>query len=391
MIARARRLDLIPPYLFGQMAAIKRKAIAEGRDVIDLGIGDPDLPTPGPIVDALAQAARNPETHRYDESRAGWPPFLQAAARYAQRRFGAHVDPQSEIALLVGSKEGLAHLAWAFIDAGDLALCPDPAYTVYRVNSLLAGGEVYPMPLTRERGFLPDLGAIPTETARRARILWLNYPNNPTGARAPLSFFEEAVAFARDYDVLLVNDAAYVDVYYEAPPPPSVLQVPGAKEVAIELHSLSKTFNMTGWRIGFAMGNADAVAALNTLKSNLDSKQFPAISEAAAHALLHVDNRATLNVYRKRRDTLCDGLKRIGWDVTAPSSTIYVWSPTPGGEASGPFAARLLEEADVHVIPGSGYGEYGEGYVRMSLTVPGDREGERMAEAVDRIERFQRS
>jgi LL-diaminopimelate aminotransferase len=385
VIARAQRLDKIPPYLFGEIAAAKRKALAEGRDVIDLGIGDPDQPTPAPIIAALNEAAHNPETHRYDETNAGWTPFLQAVATWSRRRFDIDIDPDTEAMLLIGSKEGLAHLAWAYIDPGDISLCPDPAYTVYKVNTLMAGGEVHLMPLREENGFLPDLTEIPTEVARKAKLLWLNYPNNPTGAVAPLSFFRDAVAYARDYDLLLINDAAYADVYYDGTPPVSVLQVPGAKDVAVELHSLSKMFNMTGWRIGFAIGNPDAIGTINKLKSNLDSKQFPAVSLAAAHALLHTDNRPTLELYRRRRDILCNGLEALGWQVRRPDAAIYLWTRVPAGYTSAAFAKKLLEEASVNVIPGSGYGEYGEGYIRLSLTVMGDKNGERIQEAVDRI------
>lgn len=385
MTAPARRLDKIPPYLFREIAALKRKALAEGRDLIDLGIGDPDQPTPEPILAALTEAARNPATHRYDETAAGWTPFLDAAAAWFDKRFGVSLEPQTEMLLLIGSKEGLAHLAWAYIDAGDISLVPDPGYPVYKVNTLMAGGEVAVMPLREANGFLPDLAAIPAETAHRAKLLWLNYPNNPTGATAPLRFYADAVAFARDYDLLIVNDAAYCEVYYDDNRPPSILQVPGAKEVAIELHSLSKSFNMTGWRVGFAVGNPEAVATLAKLKSNLDSKQFPAVSMAGAYALLHGDNRPTLDLYRKRRDVLCDGLNALGWHVRKPDATFYVWARVPEGSDSMAFAKRLLEDAGVLVIPGIGYGDFGDSYVRMSLTVLGDRNGERLQEAVTRI------
>ena len=385
MIARARRLDQIPPYLFGEIAALKRKAIAEGKDLIDLGIGDPDQPTPNSIIEALAVAARNPETHRYDETSAGWTPFLEAVATFCKKRFGVEIDPVTEAMLLIGSKEGLSHLAWAYIDPGDISLVPDPAYTVYKVNTLMAGGEVYTMPLIQETGFLPDFSRVPTAVADRAKLLWLNYPNNPTGAIAPLSFYADAVAFAKAHNLLIVNDAAYSEVYYDDYRPNSILEVAGAKDVAIELHSLSKSFNMTGWRIGFAVGNADAIATLNKLKSNLDSKQFPAISLAAAHALLHGDNKATLELYKKRRDILCDGLNALGWKVKKPEATLYVWANVPEGHTAMSFSRLLLEEAGVLVIPGVGYGEYGEGFVRMSLTVMGDKNGERLAEAVERI------
>ncbi len=386
MIARAARLEKIPPYLFGEIAALKRQAIAEGRDLIDLGIGDPDQPTPPSIIEALNRAAHDPETHRYDESNAGWTPFLEAVATWTKRRFDVDVDPATEAMLLIGSKEGLAHLAWAYIDPGDVSLCPDPAYTVYKVNTLMAGGEVVTMPLREENGFLPDFAEIPTEAVKRAKLLWLNYPNNPTGAVAPLSFFEDAVRFARENDLLLVNDAAYADVYYDADKKPaSVLQVAGAKDVAVELHSLSKMFNMTGWRIGFAIGNPDAIGVINKLKSNLDSKQFPAISLAAAHALLHGDNSATLNLYKKRRDILCDGLNAIGWNVRKPDASLYIWTRVPDGYDAMSFSKLLLEKAGVLVIPGVGYGEWGKDYIRMSLTVVGDKNGERLQEAVERI------
>jgi LL-diaminopimelate aminotransferase len=380
-------LEKIPPYLFGEIARRKAKALAEGRDLIDLGIGDPDQPTPQPILDALDRFARDPETHRYDESPAGDPALLEAACRWAHRRFGVELDPKSEALLLIGSKEGLAHLAWAYIDPGDLSLVPDPSYTVYKVNTWMAGGDVVTMPLLQENDFLPDLRAIPVEAAKRAKLLWLNYPNNPTGADATLDFYAQAVAFCREHDLLLVNDAAYAEVAFDGYRPPSALQVPGAKEVTIELHSLSKMFNMTGWRAGFALGNADAIATLNKLKSNIDSKQFAAVSRAAAFALDNVSNAESLELIRKRRDILVDGLNAFGWRIPKPRATFYVWAPTPNGETSMSFAGRLLDEAGVLAIPGVGYGDQGEGYIRMSLTVAGDREGERVAEAVERIGR----
>ena len=387
MAQRAKRLDLIPPYLFGEISRLKAQALAEGKDVIDLGIGDPDQPTPQAVIDALLEAARSPETHRYDESPAGDPAFLRTVCRWFSGRFGVELDPMTEALELIGSKEGLAHLAWAFIDPGDISLVPDPAYTVYKVNTLMAGGEVVTMPLLAENGFLPDLGAIPPDTARRAKLLWLNYPNNPTGAVATLDFYRNAVAFCKKHDILLINDAAYSEVCFDGYQSPSVLQVPGGKDVAIELHSFSKMFNMTGWRIGIALGNPDAVATLNKLKSNIDSKQFSAIARAAAFALEHVDNSATLDLIKRRRDILVDGLNSIGLHVPKPKATFYVWTPVPAGQTSAGFAQTLLQEAAVNVIPGSGYGEYGEGYVRMSLTVLGDKNGEMCAEAVERIAR----
>lgn len=385
MIERAKRLDKIPPYLFGEISRLKAKAIAEGKDVIDLGIGDPDQPTPEVIIDALNESAHNPETHRYDESPAGDPVFLNAVCRWFQKRFGVELDPQTESLLLIGSKEGLAHLAWAYIDPGDLSLVPDPAYTVYKVNTFMAGGDVFNMPLLAENGFLPDLSAIPTDVAKKAKLLWLNYPNNPTGAVADLDFYRDAVAFCREYNLLLVNDAAYAAVGLDGYVPPSVLQIEGAKDVAIELHSFSKMFNMTGWRVGMAFGNADAVGTLNKLKSNLDSKHFAAVARAAAYAIENVDNTPTFDLIARRRDILVDGLNALGWNIPKPKATFYVWVPVPEGYTSADFAKRLLEEAAVNTIPGSGYGEYGEGYVRMSMTVMGDQNGERVAEAVERI------
>ncbi|MCX8052746.1 MAG: LL-diaminopimelate aminotransferase [Armatimonadetes bacterium] len=382
---RAKRLDLIPPYLFGEIARLKAQAIAEGKSLIDLGIGDPDQPTPWPIVDQLCEAAKDPITHRYDESEAGWPPFLESVSRWYRRRFGVEIDPKSEALLLLGSKDGLAHVCWAMIDPGDVGLVPDPGYTVYKVNTLMAGGDIYVMPLLAENGFLPKLSDIPSDIAKRAKLMFLNYPNNPTGAVASLEFFQDAVRFARDYDIAIVSDLAYSEVTYDGYVAPSMLQVDGAKNVVIEMHSLSKTFNMTGWRIGFAVGSADLIAHLNKLKSNIDSRQFPAIDLAAAYALDNVSNQSTLDLYKRRRDILVDGLAEIGWKIPKPKATLYVWAPVPKGYTSADFAKVLLTEAGVLVVPGSGYGQYGEGYVRMSLTVSGDKDGNLIFEAVRMI------
>ncbi|MBI1757240.1 MAG: aminotransferase class I/II-fold pyridoxal phosphate-dependent enzyme [Fimbriimonas ginsengisoli] len=386
MPKRSRRLDMIPPYLFAEMARIKAEAIAPGADVIDLGIGDPDLPTPQPIIDALARAAQNPATHRYDESPHGWRPFLQAGAEWYRREFGVEIDPETEMVQLIGSKEGLAHLAWTYIDPGDVAIVPNPGYTVYWVNALMAGGEIYETPLRETNGYLPDLSAIPTEIARRAKLFYVCYPHNPTGAVATRAFYEDAVRFCRDHDILLVNDMAYATVAFDGFRNPTALQIEGAKDVAVEFHSLSKTFNMTGWRIGFALGNADAVQNLGRLKSNLDSKAFPAIADAGAYALREVDNCGALATYARRRDQLCDGLNSIGWKVQAPKASFYVWARIPRSDmTSAEFCAELLRRAHVLAIPGTGYGSEGEGYLRMSLTVLGDLNGERLAEVVRRV------
>ncbi|MDO8589211.1 MAG: LL-diaminopimelate aminotransferase [Armatimonadota bacterium] len=382
---RARRLNSIPPYLFGEVARMKAKVIAEGRDIVDLGIGDPDQPTPQPIIDKLREYAAKPETHRYDESDAGAPAFIDAVGRWYSRRFGVELDTDSEILLLIGSKEGLAHLAWAMIDPGDLSLIPDPAYTVYKVNTLMAGGEVAIMPLLAENKFLPDLTAIPSDAALRAKLMYINYPNNPTGAVATPEFFANVVDFAKHYDIAVCHDCAYSEVSFDGYRAPSFMQTPGAKDVGVEIHSLSKTFNMTGWRIGFAVGNPDIIAALRSLKSYIDSKQFAAISLSGAYALDHLNNDAALELIRRRRNILVDGLNSLGWRLEKPKATFYLWVPVPPGYSSVEFVKALLQDAGVLAIPGTGYGTYGEGYVRMSLTVSGDVNGERVAEAVRRI------
>ena len=364
---------------------MKAKAIEEGRDLIDLGIGDPDQPTPQIIIDKLAEAAKDPVTHRYDETECGWPMFLESVGRWYKKRFGVDICPKTEAVLLIGSKEGLVHFAWAMVDPGDVVLVPDPAYTAYKMATLLAGGEPVVMPLLEENGFLPDLTAIPSDVAHKAKVMYLNYPNNPTGAIATVDFFRDVVAFAKEYDIAVCHDCAYSEVFYEDYRPPSFLKAEGAKDVGIEMHSLSKTYNMTGWRIGMAVGNSELIRALNKLKSNVDSRQFPAIDIAAAHALEHVDNAETLALYRKRRDILVEGLNKLGWEVKKPLASLYVWAKIPSGYTSAEFVKTLLQDAGVLAIPGNGYGQYGEGYIRMSLTVSGDKDGERVHEAVQRI------
>jgi len=389
LVRFASRLDSIPPYLFGEISRLKAKAISEGADLIDFGIGDPDQPTPQPIIDKLAEAANDPATHRYDETDYGWPPFIEAVADWYVGRFGVQLDPaKGEVLGLIGSKEGLAHLAWAFIDPGDVSLVPEPGYTVYKVNTALAGGTPIAMPLLAENGFLPDLSAIPADVAKKAKLLYINYPNNPTAAVATPEFFAEVVAFAKEHDIVVCHDAAYSEVTYDGYRAPSFLQTPGAKAVGIEIHSLSKAFSMTGWRVGFAVGNADVLKGLNKLKSNVDSKQFPALMEAGAYALRNLEaSPATLALYSRRRDIVIDGLNGMGWNMPKTKATLYVWAPVPPGYTSIEFAKTLLEKAGVLVVPGIGYGQYGEGYIRISLTVSGDRNGERVAEAFDRIRR----
>jgi LL-diaminopimelate aminotransferase len=387
MPARAKRLDLVPPYLFAEISRIKREAIASGADVIDLGIGDPDQPTPFDIVESLHEAAQNPATHRYDETARGWEPFLEAAANWYERAFGVPLDAKNEIVQVIGSKEGLAHLCWSYIDPGDAAIVPNPGYTVYKVNTLFCGGEVYETPLRAENGFLPVLEDIPSDVARRAKLLFTCYPHNPTGAVCDRAFYEKVFSFCREFDILHVADLAYASVAFDGFRPPTALQIPGAKDRTIEFHSLSKSFNMTGWRLGFACGSSDAVANLAAMKSNLDSKAFPAISLAGAHALRDSDNSRTIALYQKRRDVLCEGLNRLGWKVEKPRATFYVWTRIPRNDmTSAEFCAELLKRANIVAIPGNGYGSEGEGYLRMSLTLLGDRDGERFEEVVRRIE-----
>ncbi|MDR7418345.1 MAG: LL-diaminopimelate aminotransferase [Armatimonadota bacterium] len=377
---QATRLRSIGAYLFADLDRKQEALQAKGVDVISLSTGDPDIPTPEHIIKAMEEGAHDPRTHRYPPYQ-GTKDYRNAVAAWFGRRFGVEVDPDREVLALIGSKEGLAHLPWAVLNAGDVALVPDPGYPVYRSSTIMADGEPVAMPLVAEHGFLPDLERIPPDAVRRARLMFLNYPNNPTGAVADLGFFERAVAFARKHNLLLVHDNAYSEVTYDGYRAPSILQVPGAKNVAIELHSLSKSFNMTGWRIGFAVGNADAIAALGTLKTNVDSGIFGAVQKAGIAALLGPQDvlAPTLAVYRARRDRTVAALQAVGWRPPTPKATLYIWMPTPGGASSVAFASDVLERTGVIVTPGVGYGQQGEGYVRLSLTTPDDRLDEALA------------
>lgn len=385
----AQRLAEVPPYLFAELDRRKAAVVARGVDVIPLGIGDPDLPTPTAVVERLRAEAADPRNHRYPDYE-GSPAFREGCAAYLARRFGVELNaaapPHGEVLALIGAKEGIAHLVWAFVDPGDVVLCPDPGYPVYATHTRFCGGEPYLLPLRAERGFLPDLEAIPAEVARRAKLLFLNYPNNPTAATADLAFFERAVAFCRRHDILLAHDNAYAEIGYDGYLAPSVLQVPGAREVAVEFHSLSKPFNMTGWRIGFAAGCALAINALGTVKNNTDSGPFGAIQNAAlaALALPRAALEGQLAVYARRRDLMVDALRAAGIDAPRPQATIYLWCPVPAGETSAGFSGRLLEDVGVFVTPGTGYGRCGEGFFRISLTCPDDR----LAEAARRIGRL---
>lgn len=382
----AQRIRELPPYLFARIDELKNEARKKGADLIDLGIGDPDLPTPPHIVAELARAATEPRHHRYP-SYQGMRELRAAAADYYQARWGAALDPDREVVVLIGSKEGIAHFPLAFVDPGDLVLVPDPGYPVYATGTRFCGGRVHEVPLRRENGFLPDLAAIPAAVAREAKILWVNYPNNPTAATATLGFFQELCDWARRHDVIIASDNAYADVYFdEGAPPPSILSVPGAKDVAIEFYSLSKTYNMTGWRVAFACGNPDLVAGLGKVKTNVDSGVFEAVQRAAIAALAGDQSCVAemRRVYRERRDVLAGGLAAAGFDVIKPEATFYMLVANPAGYTSMEFAARLLADAHIVATPATGFGAAGEGYVRMTVCA----DVARLAEAVDRVKRL---
>ncbi len=378
----AQRLQKLPPYLFAEIDAVKRKVIAEGKDVINLGVGDPDTPTPTHIIEAMQKAVTDSGNHQYALDQ-GKPALRIAAAAYYKKRFGVTLDPNSEILPLLGSKEGIGHIHLAFVNPGDVVLVPEPGYPVYTSGTLFADGETYLMPLKKENKFLPDLDAIPDDIAARARIIFLCYPNNPTAVTAPRSFFEDVVAFAKKHDIIVCHDAAYCDVYYDNKPPRSFLEVDGAKDVGIEYYSLSKTFNMTGWRVAFAAGNPAVIAALAKVKSNLDSGIFGAVQDAAIAAFEGPDevHKNLLNMYQKRRDILIDGLHAAGCNVTPPEAAFYVWAPVPDGISSAETTRILLENAAVVTTPGNGFGPSGEGFIRMTLTAPDVR----LEEAAERI------
>ena len=378
----AERLKKLPPYLFKEIDRKKAEVQARGVDIIDLGVGDPDLPTPPHIIDALKTAVDDPATHRYP-SYSGMAGFKEAVARWYRDRFGVELDPYTEVVSLIGSKEGIAHFPMAFINPGDVALVPTPAYPVYHIATLFAGGETFFMPLVRENGFLPDLEAVPDEIAARARILFINYPNNPTSAVADIPFFERVAAFAKRHRIIVCHDAAYTEMAFDGYRPPSFLQAEGAREVGLEFHSLSKTYNMTGWRIGFAVGNREAIEGLGGIKSNIDSGVFQAV-QMAGIAAIRGDQACVeemVRTYGRRRDLMVRGLRDAGFKVTAPRATFYLWVDVPEGYTSARLATRLLEEAGLVVTPGNGFGDPGEGYFRIALT----QKRERLEAAVSRL------
>jgi LL-diaminopimelate aminotransferase len=381
-LQEAKRIQQLPPYLFARIEQKIEELKAMGKDVISLGIGDPDTPTPDLVIEELCRQAHFPEHHRYPSS-VGMLQFRQAVADWYSQRFNVDLDPRSEIVTLIGSKEGIAHINLCYVNPGDYNLVPDPGYPVYGIGTLLAGGQVYPMPLLEEGGFLPDFSRIPEDTAAKAKLMFLNYPNNPTGAEASLEFFQEAVDFAREYDLIICHDAAYSEIYFGSDKPPSILEVKGAKDVAIEFNSLSKPYNMTGWRIGWAAGNSRVIDALGRIKSNMDSGQFQAVQAAGMAALKHAGENVVKmrRIYAERAKIVVDFLKEIGWNVKQPEATFYMWLPVPEGYTSTSFAEYVLEKSAVVLTPGNGYGKYGEGYFRISLTI----ETERLREAMERL------
>jgi LL-diaminopimelate aminotransferase len=379
----SKRLERIPPYLFAQLERKIAEKKAQGVDVISLGIGDPDTPTPQLVVDALAQAAQDPGTHQYPSNR-GRQDFRDAVASFYDRRFGVTLDTATEIIPALGAKECIFNLNLAFLDPGDAALASDPGYPVYTGGPLLVGADPVLMPLLPERGFTPDLSAISAADRERARLLFINYPNNPTGAVVPDGFFEEVVEFGRANDILVVHDASYTETTFDGYVAPSFLATPGAKEVGIEVFSLSKGYNMTGWRTAAILGNAEAVEHYWRLKTNIDSGMFDAVQLAAVAALSPDGDAAAREMselYQRRRDLVVGALQEIGVDVTAPKGTIYVWAPVPEGHTSESFCALVLEESGVVVSPGGAYGASGEGFFRISLTIA----DERLSEAVERM------
>ncbi len=381
---KSERLQKLPPYLFAEIDKKKKAAIAAGRDIINLGVGDPDKPTPAAIIQSLQHHVENPSFHQYALDQ-GAPELRASIARFCKSRYGIDLDPATEILPLIGSKEGIAHFPLAVLNPGDISLVPDPCYPVYRSSSNFAGADVYTMPLTAEHGFRPDLDAIPADVYARARLMFLNYPNNPTGGTADLPFFEKVVGLAQTHNLVIAQDAAYNEMYFDQPPP-SILQVAGAKDHVVEFHSLSKTFNMTGWRVGFAIGGAPLIAALAQVKANTDSGIFTAIQHAAKTALDEYDTitppiRA---MYKDRRDAFVTGLQKIGWKVEPAEATFYVWIPCPKGISSTEMCGRILDEADVVTTPGLGFGRTADGYIRATLTV----DTPRLMEAVDRFARL---
>ncbi|MCF2148771.1 LL-diaminopimelate aminotransferase [Desmonostoc muscorum LEGE 12446] len=380
----AKRLEKIPPYLFAEITHKQNELVAKGVDIINMAIGDPDKPTPNHILQVMHEAIEDASMHNYPPYQ-GTKEFRETAAKWMENRFGVTgLNPDTEIVSSIGSKEAIHNTFLAFVEPGDYTLIPDPGYPVYRTSTIFAGGEFFTMPLKAENGFLPDLSNIPEEVAHKAKLLWINYPNNPTGALATLEFFEELVGFCKQYDILLCHDHAYSEMAYDGYKPPSVLQIPGAKDVAIEFHSLSKSYNMTGWRVGFVVGNAIGIQGLAQVKTNVDSGVFKAIQQAAIAAYSNTTEaelQAIMSVYQNRRDIIVSGLQSLGWPMQPPKATLYVWTPVPQGYSSAEFVNLLLDKCGILVPPGSGYGAFGEGFIRIALTIS----DERLREGIQRM------
>ena len=376
------RIKALPPYLFAELDRKKEEVRARGVDIIDLGVGDPDRPSPKHIVARMKRETAVPANHRYP-SYEGLLSFRSAAADWYRRRFGVSLDPSSEVVTLIGSKEGIAHFPLAFVDPGDVVLVPDPGYPVYHIATMFAGGRSHFLPLLRENGFLPDLDTVPRSILAKAKILFLNYPNNPTSAVADRKFYRKVLRFAEEHDLIVAHDVAYTEIYFDAKKPMSILELPGAKKRCIEFHSLSKTYNMTGWRIGFAVGNPELVAGIGKVKTNVDSGVFQAVQGAGIEALASGDDvtDAIRRIYRERRDILVPGLRGLGMDPVEPRATFYVWIPVPKGYTSASFCSHLLEEAGIVTTPGNGFGKSGEGYIRIALT----KEKGRIREVLSRM------
>ena len=371
----SERLQKLPPYLFAALDAAKRKAIAEGKKIVDLGVGDPDLPTPRSVISALAEAAKDPKNHRYALDQ-GLPELRASIQEWYKKRFGVSLDPQTEILPLIGSKEGIAHLPLGLINPGDSVLVPDPCYPPYRSGTLFAGGKIISLPLLEKNGFRPDWATLKRSQFKKAKLLFLNYPNNPTGATCEADFFDEAIDFCRRHRIILCHDAAYTEITFDGYRATSFLERPGAIEVGIEFHSLSKTYNMTGWRIGFACGRREILAALSKVKANIDSGIFQAVQIAGITAMkLPARELAARNkIYEERRDLLVDGLNRLGWNIQKPRATFYVWARVPlRGKSSSDFSKLALQNGGILTTPGIGFGPSGEGYIRMALTVSKER------------------
>jgi LL-diaminopimelate aminotransferase len=384
-IEKADRIKNLPPYLFAKIDQMKGEVIQKGVDIIDLGVGDPDLPTPPHIIKALQTAAEDPQNHRYP-SYTGMLAFRDAVTQWYQKRFKVQLDPKTEVISLIGSKEGIAHIPLAYINPQDTVLVPEPGYPVYNTATLFAGGTPYFMPLLKENNFLPDFSAIPQEVLTKAKLMYLNYPNNPTAAVADHSFFEQAVKLAQKNQLVLCHDAAYTEIFFDEYKPLSIMEIPGAKDVAIEFHSLSKTYNMTGWRVAFAVGNPDIIAALGQVKTNIDSGLAQAIQQAGITAMLGDQTLLNdiRNTYKERRDLLVAGLKEVGFEVAVPKATFYLWIKVPEGFTSSDCTAHLLTNAGIVTTPGNGFGTSGEGFIRMALTIG----KERIAEVVERLKKL---